>query len=69
MTDVSMRTYDNRYRDIDEGGSWAIGGTTLMGIGVGFVFLQHSPLLFVASVMIGIGTGLLIAAAMSRRKA
>ncbi len=69
MTDVSMRTYDNGYSGMDERGSWAVGGTTLMGIGVGFVFLQHSPLLFVASVMVGIGAGGLIAAATSGKKA
>lgn len=42
-------------------GSWAIGGTTLMGLGVGFVFIQTSVLLFVASLLIGIGLGLLVA--------
>ena len=69
MTDISMRTYDNRYSVMDEGGSWAVGGMTLVGIGVGFAFLQGSPLLFLASVMVGIGAGLVMAAAMSRGKA
>ncbi len=40
--------------------TWVIGGTTLIGIGVGFIFLQSSPLLFVASILIGIGLGLVI---------
>jgi F0F1-type ATP synthase assembly protein I len=48
--------------------SWAIGGTTLIGIGVGFIFLQASPLLFVASILIGIGLGLVIAPIISRKK-
>ena len=48
--------------------SWAIGGTTLIGIGVGFFFLPGSPLLFVASILIGIGLGLVIAAFISREK-
>ena len=39
---------------------WIIGGTTLIGTGVGFVFLQSSALLFVASILIGIGLGLAI---------
>lgn len=39
---------------------WAIGGTTIMGVGVGFIFLQTSPLLFVASILIGVGLGLVI---------
>lgn len=69
MTDISMRNYDNRYSGMDEGGSWAVGGMTLVGIGVGFGFLQASPLLFVASIITGIGAGLVMAAVMSRRKA
>jgi cyanate permease len=48
--------------------SWVIGGTTLMGIGVGFFFLQESALLFVASILIGIGLGLVITALISREK-
>lgn len=67
MTDISMRTYDNRYSGMDEGGSWAVGGMTLVGVGIGFAFLSESPLLFVASVMVGIGVGLVMAAAMSRK--
>ena len=37
--------------------TWIIGGTTLIGLGVGFIFLQTSALLFVASILIGIGLG------------
>jgi hypothetical protein len=52
----------------DDKSAWAIGGTTLIGIGVGFIFLQKSALLFVASILIGIGLGLVIAPIISRRK-
>ena len=48
--------------------TWAIGGTTIIGIGVGFIFLQDSPLLFVASIMIGLGVGLVIVPFISRKK-
>ena len=48
--------------------TWIIGGTTLIGIGVGFIFLQASALLFVASILIGIGLGLVITALISREK-
>jgi hypothetical protein len=48
--------------------SWAIGGMTLIGIGVGFIFLQTSALLFVASILIGIGLGLVIAPIISRKE-
>lgn len=44
-------------------GSWVIGGTTLIGIAIGFVFLamQFSSLFLVASIILGIGVGLVIA--------
>jgi len=38
----------------------AIGGMTLMGIGVGLVFFESSPLLIVASILVGIGLGLVV---------
>ena len=47
--------------------TWAIGGTTLIGLGVGFVFLRESPLFFVASILIGIGLGLVITSLISRK--
>ena len=43
-------------------GPWVVGGTTLIGLGGGFIFLSTSVFAFVASLMIGIGSGLLIAA-------
>ena len=49
-------------------GSWAIGGATLIGVGVGLIFLKTSVLFFVASILIGIGSGLLIASFISRVK-
>jgi len=52
-------------RSVDRG-AWAIGGTTLMGLGVGFIFLQTSVLAFIASLLIGIGAGLLLAALIPR---
>ena len=45
----------------DDKSNWVIGGTTLIGVGVGFIFLKTSGLLFVASILIGIGAGLVIA--------
>jgi hypothetical protein len=46
--------------------AWVIGGTTLVGIGVGFILLQQSALFFVASILIGIGVGLVITSLISR---
>ena len=42
-------------------GSWVIGGATLIGLGIGLIFLKTSALYFVASIVIGIGAGLVIA--------
>ncbi len=50
----------------DDKSTWAIGGTTLIGIGVGFIFLQTSALLFIASILIGIGLGLVITPLIAR---
>ena len=47
-------------------GAWAVGGGTLVGLGVGFFFIQTSVFAFIASVLIGIGAGLLIAALLPR---
>ena len=46
--------------------TWAIGGGVLFGIGVGFFFLQASPLAFVGSILAGLGIGLVITAIISR---
>jgi len=56
-------------KKMDERGSWAIGGCTMIGIGVGFIFLTKSVLFFVASILIGIGLGLLIASLISGKRA
>ena len=42
--------------------TWAIGGGVLLGIGVGFFFLQASALAFVGSILAGLGIGLIITA-------
>jgi hypothetical protein len=52
----------------DEKSGWIIGGTTCIGIGVGFIFLHISALLFVACIMIGIGAGLVLSAIFSDKK-
>ena len=49
----------------DDKSTWVIGGTTLIGVGVGFIFLKTSALMFVASILIGIGVGLVIASLIS----
>lgn len=41
--------------------SWAIAGSTIIGLGIGFIFLKTSALLFIACIFIGLGLGLVIA--------
>ena len=48
--------------------SWAIGGTTMIGVGVGLIFVKTAPLVMAASILIGIGIGLVITAIISAKK-
>jgi len=48
-------------------GAWAIGGTTMIGLGVGFIFIQTDIFIFLASLLSGIGLGLVIAAFLPSR--
>jgi len=50
----------------DDKSAWAIGGTTLIGIGVGFVFLRENPMILVACTLIGVGVGLVITSIISK---
>lgn len=52
----------------DDKSTWAIGGGILMGIGVGFFFIQKSPLAFVGSIFLGLGIGLVITAIISSKR-
>lgn len=47
--------------------TWAIGGGVLLGLGVGFFFLQESALAFVGSMIAGLGLGLMVTSIISRR--
>ena len=58
----------NKIKKMDDKSGWIIGGTTCIGIGVGFIFLHISALLFVACIMIGIGAGLVLASIFSDKK-
>ena len=48
--------------------TWAIGGGVIVGLGVGFFFLQQSPLYFVGSLMSGLGLGIFASAILSRKR-
>jgi hypothetical protein len=51
----------------DDKSTWAIGGGVLVGLGIGFFFLQTSALAFVGSILAGLGLGLLVAAIISSK--
>ena len=57
----------NKTNKKEDKSTWVIGGTTLIGIGVGFIFLKTSALLFVASILIGIGFGIVITSLISSK--
>jgi hypothetical protein len=48
--------------------TWATGGGVLLGVGVGFFFLQTSALAFVGSILAGLGVGLVITSLISSRQ-
>lgn len=58
---------ENKKKNEDKS-SWAIGGTTMIGLGVGLIYLQTSVLIFIASLIIGIGVGLVIVPIISCKK-
>lgn len=58
----------NQTKQNDDKSSWAIGGCLLMGLGVGFFFLQVSVFAFIACLLIGLGLGLVIAPIISKMK-
>ena len=58
---------DNENKTKDKS-SRAVGGGTMLGLGVGLILLQYSALAFVGSLISGIGIGLIIAAMLSNKK-
>jgi hypothetical protein len=55
------KSADNRDRS-----TWAIGGGLLIGIGVGFFYLQQSALAFVGCMLAGLGVGITVTSLISR---
>ncbi|MFH1409887.1 MAG: hypothetical protein ABIH34_08315 [Nanoarchaeota archaeon] len=51
---------------MDERASWAVGGGTMIGIGLGFFLFHISVFWFVGSILGGIGFGLLIGAIIAK---
>jgi hypothetical protein len=53
---------------IEDKSTWATGGGLLLGLGVGFFFLQASVLAFVGCLLGGLGLGLILTAIIGGRK-
>ena len=47
--------------------TWAVGGGLLLGIGIGFFYLQVNPLAFVGCILGGLGLGLMVTSIISRK--
>lgn len=52
----------------DDKSGLAIGGMTMVGVGVGLIFVKTNAILMAASVIIGVGLGLVIASIISGKK-
>lgn len=52
----------------DDKSTWAIGGGLLIGLGIGFFYLQKNPLVFVGFLLGGLGLGLVITSIISALK-
>ena len=57
----------SKMKNIDKS-DWAIGGGTMLGIGVGFFFLTINIMWFVGSILAGVGLGLLVTSILSSVK-
>jgi hypothetical protein len=55
----------DKSRESEDRSTWAIGGGLLIGIGVGFFYLQRSALVFVGCILAGLGGGLIITSLIS----
>ncbi len=54
-------------KDKNDRSTWAIGGGILLGLGVGFFFLESAgALAFVGSLLAGLGIGLIITSILSK---
>ena len=53
-------------KEMSERSSWAVGGGTMLGVGVGFFFFPKSIFIFIGCIIAGIGLGLIVGALLSK---
>ena len=46
---------------------WAVGGSTMIGVGVGLMYLRTDVMIFVGCILIGVGAGLVLEQALAKR--
>ena len=63
-----METIKPKDCKINSTDSWIIGGTTLLGLGAGFLMPQTSVMAFIACLVIGAGMGLIISSIFSKKQ-
>jgi len=51
---------ENKKKKKDDKSEWIIGGTTIIGLGIGFIFFKTSVYIFLACLLIGVGVGLVL---------
>jgi hypothetical protein len=65
-----MKTKDNNKKSVASSiSSLIMGGTTMLGLGAGFILLERSALAFIGCLMVGIGLGLVIGPIATKRSA
>ncbi|WP_319502797.1 hypothetical protein [uncultured Draconibacterium sp.] len=55
-----MKTKNKTKKENENKSSWITGGTTMMGLGVGFILLKYSVMYFLAALLVGIAVGLVV---------
>ena len=63
--DLKGGTRMSESNEVQDKSTWAIGGGVLLGIGIGFFFLQQSVFAFVGSMLGGLGPGLMVTSIIS----
>ncbi|NNK87832.1 MAG: hypothetical protein HKO90_06085 [Flavobacteriaceae bacterium] len=46
---------------------WAVGGSTMIGVGVGLMYLRTDVMVFVGCILIGVGAGLILEQALHKK--
>ena len=62
-----MKTKNKKQNCVYTTNSLIMGGTTMLGLGAGFILLERSAMAFIGCLMVGIGLGLVIGPILTRK--